>query len=440
MSSSRLGGTGEPVVGRSTPDSDHGDLGPKLITAAFTTWSVAFIFVLLRFWTRSRIVHKLGAADWFIALALLAAGGMCISTVEECKHGMGKHRSDIDIADYGPMMQVLIAPPPKSMAGMSRPQGLPQKGQAWWFALLCYIIALALAKVSICLLYLTVFTIEWARRACYVVLVIVIITNLWGTAAALTYCIPLEATWNPNVVASFCQPETAWWVHTGFVLATDIVIAILPIPIVVPLKLPRRQKLAVVCIFAVGFFICLVSLIRLVILIQILHKDSEDPDFSYNIAKIFYCTVLEVHTAIVVACAMTLKPLIARFLPRFFLSHASKDEHEPSAASSRPPPTIGSRPSRQRHGHQQAVAGEVVGEADVVLRDLEAGMVVVGGGKGSGPGPTVLEVEEAAGSVPSREGNAGRHEEEVVHKPWMRSSDTESQEDLGREMTARSIG
>jgi hypothetical protein len=89
-----------------------------------------------------------------------------------------------------------------------------------------------------------------------------------------------------------------------------------------------------------------------------------------------------------------------------------------------------------------------VGEDDVVLRDLEAG-IVVGGGDGGGEGrgkrgtTVVLEVEDAARSVSSSsdERTAGEHDGvEVAHKPWMRNSDAGSQEDLGREMTARSMG
>jgi len=52
-------------------DLDHGDLGPNMLAATFTTWGIALIFVLMRFWTRATIVRKLGLSDWFIALSLV---------------------------------------------------------------------------------------------------------------------------------------------------------------------------------------------------------------------------------------------------------------------------------------------------------------------------------------------------------------------------------
>jgi hypothetical protein len=63
-------------------DLPHDNLGPNINAATWVTWTIALIMVLLRFYTRARIVHALGWADWFIALSLVAAGGMCIAQTE----------------------------------------------------------------------------------------------------------------------------------------------------------------------------------------------------------------------------------------------------------------------------------------------------------------------------------------------------------------------
>jgi hypothetical protein len=44
-----------------------------MLAAAWTAWTIALIVVLLRFWTRARIVHVLGLADWCILLSLVRA-------------------------------------------------------------------------------------------------------------------------------------------------------------------------------------------------------------------------------------------------------------------------------------------------------------------------------------------------------------------------------
>ena len=62
---------GEGAAAPPVADLDHGDLGPNVLAATFVTWAIAFIFVVLRFYTRATIVRALGLADWFIALSLV---------------------------------------------------------------------------------------------------------------------------------------------------------------------------------------------------------------------------------------------------------------------------------------------------------------------------------------------------------------------------------
>ncbi|KAL2255343.1 hypothetical protein VTK26DRAFT_3553 [Humicola hyalothermophila] len=136
-------------------ERDQHDNGPTFVAAAFTTWGIAFISVLVRLWTRTRIVPALSFSDLFIVLSLIAAAGYCVSLAIQGNYGMGKHIYNItDPSNFVPMRE------------------------AWWFSLLFYVLTLALTKISICLLYLRIFILEWARRACYVVLAIVVIASL----------------------------------------------------------------------------------------------------------------------------------------------------------------------------------------------------------------------------------------------------------------------
>ncbi|SPQ25409.1 37d108eb-37b2-4796-9c70-add19dfb0ca6 [Thermothielavioides terrestris] len=314
---------------------------------------------------------------------------------------MGIHLYDIDLpVDYSPLME------------------------AWWFSLLFYVLSLAITKVSICLLYLTIFTLPWARRACYLVLAIVVLTSLFSVAATLTDCIPLQAVWDPTVTPSFCQPQ-----DTCCVIATDWMIFILPIPMVLPLKLPTRQKLIVVGVFAVGFFVCLVSLIRLVILIRT-EAPGAGPDFTYIGADLLYWTVIEVHTAIVVACAMTLKPLAARLFPRLLADSPPRDTLQTSDlnttvghASGGRPPTIGSRPARAAAGEYMAqVRGKLGGEGGRI-GDVEAAVRGAAGREDGKRDTSGLEL--LPGSSPGSESSTiGKTDAEVValvlRSSWMK--------------------
>ncbi|KAM7220160.1 hypothetical protein V8F06_004488 [Rhypophila decipiens] len=330
---------------------DHGDLGPNMLAAAFGTWAIAFVFVALRIWTRAVIVRKVGASDWCIVLSLIAAAGVCVATFVQVKHGLGKHMWDIDFASHGMTMQ-----------------------KASWFSLLAYCFALTFSKVSICFLYLTIFTFEWVRKACWGLLILNILCGLEALISTLTFCIPLDAFWDLTVKPIYCATDAVWWVNTGLAILTSILMFLVPIPAVLPLKLPRRQKIIVVGVFAIGFFEVLVSFIRMCYLI----KTKKEPmtDYTYTGAELNYWLFIEVHTCIVIACLMTLKPLLAKFAPNLLTERDPSTSHSSGMSPSDPPLTIGSRPLR--NGQVRPESWMVFGsnrrstnQGDIVLEDVE---------------------------------------------------------------------
>ncbi|KAK5658378.1 hypothetical protein OQA88_2354 [Cercophora sp. LCS_1] len=309
-------------------------LGPDIVVAAFTLWSIAMMFVFLRFYTRIWIVRALGWADYFVALAAMFGGGLSGAIYKQTLHGMGMHLADINIpVDFPPMLHI-----------------------------------------SICLLYLNIFTLEWARKACYVILTLVILSNLWAITSVLTFTVPLAATWDITVPARYTTNQAVWWVIAGLGVTIDLLIFILPIPIVLPLKLPRRQKVAVVGIFMIGVFIVVVAFVRLGILID--DKDKVDLDFTWNTVKLTHWTIIECNTAIVIGCIMTLKPLISKMFPNLLETRCSRMGS--SDVTNSPPLTIGSKPSRNpfsppRRDSWAELPDQDDDMGDVMMRDLEAG-------------------------------------------------------------------
>ncbi|KAJ4395579.1 hypothetical protein N0V85_006494 [Neurospora sp. IMI 360204] len=92
--------------------------------------------------------------------------------------------------------------------------------------------------------------------------------------------------------------------------------------------------------------VCIVSLVRVFYLYA--SENVFQSDITFSTGNLTYWTALEVHTAIVIACVMTLKPLIVRFFPGFLDPRANNNSSgeqgatgEPTAASSEPPLTGG---------------------------------------------------------------------------------------------------
>lgn len=83
-----------------------------------------------------------------------------------------------------------------------------------------YFMSLAMTKISICLLYLTIFTVESARRATYAVLAIVCVTSVYTVIVICTGCVPLKDYWDPAKSWTVKPPanchDTQWyWSCTG---------------------------------------------------------------------------------------------------------------------------------------------------------------------------------------------------------------------------------
>jgi len=131
---------------------------------------------------------------------------------------MGLHVSDINVLEEFPIM-LHVSPVPSSCEVATPQRDISNTTvvlQAWWWSLVCYTLTLAFSKVSICLLYLSIFTLEWARRACHVVLAIVVLSNVWAFVSVLTFTVPLAATWDYRVVAAYTTKQEIWWAITGY--------------------------------------------------------------------------------------------------------------------------------------------------------------------------------------------------------------------------------
>jgi len=230
-------------------------------------------------------------------------------------------------------------------------------------------LSLLFTKISILLLYIRILSYQHARYAVYAILAIVILTNgIWTFVTVMTACTPLNAFWDRTIPDAWCRPLVWWYANTGLHIATDVLLYVLPLPVIVNLHIKLRQKIVLYAVFALGFLyvpplvpssrpsltyphsVCSISVVRLWDLLE----EPKRTDFTYDNVSISYLTVIEINAAIACACCMTLKPFCARFFPRFWGSRSAAsgqlqngDVEDAVPFSPRQgPPTIGSQPSR----------------------------------------------------------------------------------------------
>ncbi|KAK8040783.1 hypothetical protein PG994_013790 [Apiospora phragmitis] len=307
----------------SPPESQNVNwLDPAVISCAVVPVTVAIVVVALRFYTRRYIIKKIEIEDWFALGALLLSIGASVGTGRQAYFALGKHLSTIS------------------------PERLSNYFRAVWYTALFYHLSLGLVKASILFLYIRMFkSYDTLRRAAWIVLALVAVGICGILALMLTACIPLHKKWDHTVesINGYCHPVGPWWTATGFQAGTDVIIFLIPLPIIYKLRLPRRQKLGLVAVFAVGLFVCLISVLRIVWIYR-----ASDPDFTFAGKSISEWSCIELNTAIVCASLMVLKPLYHKLHPhrtRLILE-------EDVAGSYEPPPTVGAarlRPMLQTH-------------------------------------------------------------------------------------------
>ncbi|KAL0941958.1 uncharacterized protein CTRU02_204721 [Colletotrichum truncatum] len=253
------------------------------------------IVMLLRLYTRLVLLKIAGNDDWTILLAMLFSIVVTIATCLEVKYGMGRHVENVSIEETLQQLKFLLV------------------------AVLHYNVGMNVVKVSFLFQYRRVFVSKGVQRICFGAMLFVIV---WACVQATLLglsCLPISII-VPST-AGFClNTLPIWYFSSGMSMATDIMIFCIPLPSVLKLKLPTRQKAMLFGVFSLGFFVCIISIYRMFTLRTAVY--SEDPPWE-NIGAAIW-SAIELNTSIICASLPTLRPLLAKWLPGAGLSSGHK--------------------------------------------------------------------------------------------------------------------
>lgn len=113
-------------------------------------------------------------------------------------------------------------------------------------------------------------------------------------------------------------------------IVTDLLVAIIPVPGLWGLHIPRRQKIALLGILTIGWFVCVVSIIRLHVL-NVFHRNQDDA--TYHSAPTAYWSAIEANLAIVCASLPALKPLVVKIVPVFGKLSSNRERGSSTASA-----------------------------------------------------------------------------------------------------------
>ncbi|KAL2706537.1 hypothetical protein AAEP93_001787 [Penicillium crustosum] len=255
---------------------------------------LAVLTVALRLYTRVYVVKAPGLDDLIIIAALLVDLAFFAFIILEREYGIGVPVSELSEDEI-------------------------QRQLFWlWLSVPFYNMTMILAKFSALTLFTRLFRPRPFRLATYIIMGFLTIIGLWTTLSGFFFCVPIHAFWSPSaeVRETKCLPSgPVWFTNAALQTITDIVILILPMPLLWKLQLPSRQKWGIIVVFSLGIIIVATSSARMYPLSVMVAGG----DFTYANAQAALWSFLEANVSIICVCLPPLHPLLSRLFSFFFL-------------------------------------------------------------------------------------------------------------------------
>ncbi|KAF1962133.1 hypothetical protein CC80DRAFT_154805 [Byssothecium circinans] len=268
------------------------------------------IFVALRFRARHIKGAKWDWDDWLICIALFFTYVTAVFLIIGTAAGyQGRH-----MRFTGPNNAIPVISDPGYIMFLK----MLYAGQ------LSQIFAIGPTKISVLLFYRRIFRGKAFNIAVWALIVLVSAWIIGFFFANLFECVPIKEAFvnapgmggNPKCIDAL--PMYLAQVYSDAVL--DVLILVLPIPLVWKLQLPTRQKWAVSGIFLLGLITVLSSCAKMIIFNFVGHELQKQADISYFLSPIAYWPIIEAALQIVAACLTMLKPLFEDW--RYFFGSA----------------------------------------------------------------------------------------------------------------------
>ncbi|RAQ50332.1 hypothetical protein AFGD_002767 [Aspergillus flavus] len=298
-------------------------MGSPAITVATVTIlfsALSFIALCLRLFARYYIIQAVGLDDYLITIAALLSWAYTVCTVLSVLHGFKGDYLTLNLEEL-----------------LSFFKGM-------WLSSLIYPASQGFTKVSLCWFYIRLGHVS-LTRACYAMIGLVVAQTIAFVLAAAFHCPLSRWSHNPIHLLSCAKGIKAFTLSTGGLnILTDVLTFALPIPVLLKLQMPSKQKAYVIFIIALGLIACVASIVRLVYSTNLM----QFPPDIVSISGTFYWTSIEMNVAIVASSIPSFKAIASRYLPRL-VGYSSRENPMPLGSRNGNENPLPKPPRRPRH-------------------------------------------------------------------------------------------
>ncbi|KAK4446174.1 hypothetical protein QBC34DRAFT_383597 [Podospora aff. communis PSN243] len=250
---------------------------------------VALACVSLRIYTRVVVVKSPGMDDICMVLAAVCGIGGWAGFLIQAHHGLGRHIETVDKEDLVTFMHVSFSQ-----------------------AIVSATLALMFLKLSIGFNLLRLSTCKWYIWSLRTTMVLVVGYSIMAALTFFLHCKPMAGSWNFGLKPQCYSMKlfmTFGLVNTACNMTTDVLFATFPIFIIWPLNMRRKLRIYLICILSLGYFAVALGAVKAIY--QTGFIKVFDRTFGFSVT---FWGFLELNVGMIAACAVTLKPLLNRFI------------------------------------------------------------------------------------------------------------------------------
>ncbi|KAH5690820.1 hypothetical protein HBI23_013520 [Parastagonospora nodorum] len=289
--------------------------GPALAIVNYTLAAVTIITVALRLYTRVFIKRWFGLDDVFIILALIFTLGLtAVVLLANQKYGWDRHVYDIPFNIIEPASKIAM------------------------IAKIVFTCAATFTRLSLHCFYYRLVTDTgktWFRWLIHANVAYTLGIFISYPFIAIFLCVPVRAYWIPGgVPGAYCLDEGVATLICGIIsCVADFITTITPMPLVMGLRMPRQQRLAVGFLFGLGIIVTIAGIVRTWYIYRSLFNEWDQTWYSY---PLWIAAAVEIDLGVICASAPVLRPLLSK-IP-FNLSETfsrSKTSHKSTGTPSK---------------------------------------------------------------------------------------------------------
>ncbi|KAF2206517.1 hypothetical protein CERZMDRAFT_21667, partial [Cercospora zeae-maydis SCOH1-5] len=175
-----------------------------------------------------------------------------------------------------------------------------------------YILAMAIAKLSLLIYYYQRSPSRWIQYTIYTIGTFIIIYSTVFFFAVIFACKTVGTSWNFTLNHGKCLDKDAVYLgHAGLNTGTTLVLFVIPLPMLLQLDTSKIQKIGIAAMLSIGFITLGASIVRLTLLPYALH--SADSTWTISKPAIWLC--IETNLVIICGCLPSMPSFLRHAAP-----------------------------------------------------------------------------------------------------------------------------